>query len=429
MPPRAADAPPKIGLISATCLVIANMVGAGVFTTSGYALLDLGHPRRVMLAWAVGGIIACCGAISYGALVQRITKSGGEYIFLAEVFHPFAGFLAGWVSLLAGFTGAIAFAATSLEAYVYPSAGGWVAVAFLVGCGALHAVGLRVGALGQNAIVATKLVLVAGFVVWGAVRLPELGTQIDLPAQPFSIRKWAMALVWISLSYSGFNAAVYIASEVRRPQTFVPRALLWGTVIVTLGYLALNAIFVYTPPASFIAGKSDVAAASAEVLGGQTMAAATRLLVGLALASSISSMVMVAPRVYAKMAEDGLFPAWFSLEPDNAPPRAAIGLQVALASIVCLVSGLQDLLDYLGLTLSLCAAASVAGLLWLRCREGRERVPIPGGLLAPGIYIIATLLLAGLAASLRPMVLLGPGFTLLSGWIAYSLFHRQGLRA
>ena len=114
--------PPRFGLLTLVSLVVANMIGAGVFTTSGFALADLGTPDRVMVAWLTGGVLAVCGALSYGALVRRITDSGGEYLFLSRVIHPAAGFVAGWVSLLAGFTGAIAFAASALEAYALPAA-------------------------------------------------------------------------------------------------------------------------------------------------------------------------------------------------------------------------------------------------------------------------------------------------------------------
>lgn len=414
---------PKIGFISACCLVIANMIGAGVFTTSGYALQDLGHPNRVVLAWVIGGVIAICGAVSYGALVQRITESGGEYIFLSQVVHPFAGFLAGWISLWAGFTGAIAFAATTLEAYVWPDASGWVASALIVMAGGMHLAGLRVGAVGQNAIVSLKLLVIAAFLVLAAVTLPSLEPEVDLPAQPFSIRQLAMALVWISLSYSGFNAAVYLAGEVRDARRVVPRALLVGTLIVTLGYVALNAAFVYSPPASAIAGRQDVAAASAAILGGQPAELAMRVVICLALFSSLSAMLMAGPRVYAKMAADGVFPAMLALR-DGRVPRAAIVLQVTLACLVCLATQLRELLDYLGFTLSLSAAATVSCLQVLRRREGAGRVPIPGGLAVPGFYILATLVLAALAASLKPWSLVGPLVTVASGWVAYLIFRR-----
>ena len=239
------------GLPSATALVVANMIGAGVFTTSGFALQDLGSRGQVMAAWVLGGLIALCGALSYGALVRRMAESGGEYLFLSRFVHPLVGFVAGWVSLLAGFTGAIAFAATAFETYAVPPAvrphwlpEGMVGVGVILACGLLHARTVHHGLRAQNLVVILKLALLVGFlgyalavlarVGWPGSALPDLGTA-------FSLTAFASSMVWISLSYSGFNAAVYVAGEVREARTTVPRSLWLGTVVVTGFYLALNA--------------------------------------------------------------------------------------------------------------------------------------------------------------------------------------------
>ncbi len=208
------------------------MIGAGVFTTSGFSLADLGSRQYVMLAWLIGGVIAICGAISYGQLAQRITESGGEYVFLSRLIHPSVGFIAGWVSLLAGFTGAIAFAATAFETYAIPLSirpswfqPGMAAVVSIIGFGLLHSLILRTGLITQNLIVALKLVLIGGFIAVAFFVFPTgwQGMQIETEAAGFSIYAIASTLVWISLSFSGFNAAVYVTGEVRNPQTNVPR--------------------------------------------------------------------------------------------------------------------------------------------------------------------------------------------------------------
>ena len=174
------------GLVSATALVVANMIGAGLFTTSGFALADLGSRPRVMAAWLVGGVIALCGAVSYGGLVRRMAVSGGEYLFLSRVIHPGAGFLAGWVSLLAGFTGAIAFAATVFETYVVPESvrpawlpAGAVGIAAIVVCGSLHGIVVRYGVRAQNAIVLLKLLFLVGFVGFALIRFGDTGWLVS----------------------------------------------------------------------------------------------------------------------------------------------------------------------------------------------------------------------------------------------------------
>ncbi len=372
-----------VGWGSATNLVIANMIGAGVFTTSGYTLAQLGSPARVLWAWVVGGGIAMCGAVGYGVLVRRITESGGEYLFLSRNVHPLAGFVAGWISLLAGFTSAIAFAATGLEAYLMPPEvrPTWlpedtIAVAALLLCGGLHGARMQVGLVAQNWIVAVKLVLLATFAGWALTAFVTVGwVGMESPPSnrniaPFSITAFAQSLVWISLSYSGFNAAAYIAGEAKDGARSVPRALLAGTFVVFCTYLLLNFIFVYTPHPDAIVGRPDVAAIAAQSFGGTGAAQLVRVAIGFALLSSVSSMILAGPRVYAKMADDGVLPRF--LKADKTLPRGAIALQVLLAILVVLISDLRTLLSYLGFTLSLTAAATVASLYLMRAAPERE---------------------------------------------------------
>lgn len=427
-----------LGLWSATCLVVASMIGAGVFTTSGYSLADLHTPLRVMAAWVVGGLIAVCGALGYGALARHLTDSGGEYLFLSRVVHPAAGFVAGWISLIAGFTGALAFAATALEAYAVPEGArpawlpdGAVAIAAVAVCGFAHALHVRYAAGMQNTVVAIKLLLVIGFVLVAladSFRDGWSGAQAvaqDAPLPAFSLPAFAMSIVWISLSYSGFNAAIYVAGEVRQAERNVPRAMLVATGIVTGLYLMLNAIFVYAAPADAIRGQEDVAAIAAASIGGAPLAIIVRAIIVLGLLSSVSAMVQSGPRVYAKMAADGLFPRMFDFR--EGPPRAAIVLQSVLAIGIIAVTDLQNLLSYLGLTLSLSAAATVASLFWLQ-HTNKEPVATTSvwRLTAAACYVVATLVLAGLAVSMRPHQVTGTVITVAAGLAAYWIFKRNG---
>jgi amino acid transporter len=415
------------GLFSLVCLIIANMIGAGVFTTSGFALGDLGSANRVMAAWVVGGLIALCGAISYAGLVQRMTESGGEYLFLSRTIHPVAGFIAGWVSLLAGFTGALAFAALAFETYAFPMRPDWLppgsAAAVVVALAAvLHGFRVQTGAAFQNVIVVLKVVLIVGFLVFAAYIAATAGAApAPPPATPFSIAAFAGSLVWISLSYSGFNAAVYVAGEAKDAQRNAPRALWMGTAIVTVLYVALNAAFVYLPPFEAVVGKEDVAAQAAQAIGGSTAATAIRVITVLALLSSVFSLVMAGPRVYAKMADDGVFPRWFRFGGEGAP-TAAIVLQAALAIALILLSDLRGLLSYLGFTLSISAALSVASLFVIARREGRRPSAVWGYPLTPIFYVAATLVLAILAGRREPMQLLAAVITIVSGLVVYYAF-------
>jgi len=428
-------APKPIGLASATCLVVASMIGAGLFTTSGFALADLGTPGRVLAAWLVGGIVAVCGAICYGCLARRFCESGGEYLFLARAVHPAAGFMAGCVSLLAGFTGAIAFAATALESYVTPPDGrlgplppGAIAMGTVLLAALLHAWRVRPGARFQNGLVAVKFAILLSLLGlalwkypagWQGLSAAATGTTAD-----FSIFAFGLSLMWISLSYSGFNAAVYIAGEIERPEKAVPQALLLGTVLVGLFYLALNTVFLWGPPAAKITGQAEVAAIAAEALGGVWMARLMRVVIGLSLFTSISAMTMLGPRVYAKMADDGLLPGWF--RPAGEVPRAAIGLQTVLALVVIGLSGLRELLSYLGFTLSVSAALTVATIFLVRHREGAGALPVPFYPLPPMLFVGSTLLFATLAAQRNPWECVAGVGTILVGLVVYRRMPKEG---
>ena len=412
-----------LGLWSLVALVIGNMIGAGVFTTSGFALADLGSPLRVLAAWLIGGLLALCGALSYGALARLVPGSAGEYLYLSRIVHPAAGFIAGWVSLLAGFTAAIAYAALTFAAYALgpdAPAGRPVATAVIAVAVLLHALRVRQGAWVQNAAVAVKLALLAAFCGlaafgpggdWSGLAAPE--------APPLSLAAFALTLMWISFSYSGFNAAVYVAGEVPGAATLVPRALLLGTLVTVILYLGLNAVFVLAPSFEAAAGQQDVAAVAARVLGGETLAAAIRLLIALALFTSVSAMVMAGPRVYAKMAEDGVFPRVF--RPGDGPPTAAVALQGALATGVVWLTGLRELLSYLGFTLGLSAAATAAALFLAVRREPARGHELPGYPWAPAVFVAFTLVFAGLAATVNPAEMLAAAATIASGGLLYRL--------
>jgi amino acid transporter len=418
----------RVGLVSAAALVVGNMIGVGVFTTSGFALADLGRQEWVLLAWLVGGLLAMCGALSYGALARRIPESGGEYTFLSQTIHPLAGFLAGWISLVAGFTAPIAAAALGLQAYLVGSSSDgvrpeWIGTGAILIAGLMHGLRLREGVVLQNLAVGLKLLAIAILVVFAAGRLPpqDLGPS---GSESFELGAFAVTLVWISFAYSGWNAAVYVAGEVRDPDRNLHRSLVLGTLLVTVVYLALNTVFLYGAPVSALAGKAEVGAIAAEAIGGLGLRRAVSVLVALALFTSISAMVMAGPRVYARMAEDGLFPRIFA--PGRGVPGRAVALQVGLAILVLWYSDLATLIGYIGFTLSLSAAATIAGLIAMRLREGPERVPIPGYPWIPGIFVFVTLGTAGFMIMQQPGEAATGLLTVAVGAVLYFVIPSRG---
>jgi amino acid transporter len=421
--------------MSATTLVAASMIGVGVYTTSGYTLAALGTPERVIAAWVVGGLIAICGAAGYASLASRFAESGGEYLFLSKTLHPVAGLMAGWVSLLAGFTGAIAIAALGMETYLRPllfetSEGrltGEIAIPAVLFAAILHTVGVRVAARAQDVMVVLKAVLIGLFVVFALAtvrRWPGWENASPTPSPPLDWLAFANQLVWISFSYAGFNAAVYVASEVKDASRNVPRALIGGTVLVTILYVLLNAIFVYSAPvATITAGENidQIAATAAGAIGGDRLTIAVRFVIVISLFTSVSALVMTGPRVYAKMADDGFFPRWFRF--DDRAPTIAIWFQAVIAIVAISASTLKDLLGYLGLTLSVCSALTVAMLLLVRRRDkswGRW----VGGLPAI-VYVLGTLLLAVLYGIREPKQAIAAAVTVGVGVVLYPWIARR----
>jgi APA family basic amino acid/polyamine antiporter len=409
----------QLGLATATALVVANMIGTGVFTTSGFLLADLKSPWIVLAAWVVGGVIAMLGALSYGALARRIPESGGEYIFLSRTLHPAAGYLAGWVSLLVGFSAPLAAVAFAFDAYAKPWLGDWPpkisGSVLLILFSLLHAADVRRGAWLQNVAVGVKIILIVLFVGFAFFHLPASDENV---ATDFSLPTFGVSLVWISFSYSGWNAAIYIGGEVRDAERNLPRALLLGTGLVMLLYLALNAAFVFSAPVDALAGKLEIGLIAAEHLGGPMLANGVGVLVALALVSSVSSMVMAGPRVYSRMATDGYLPRW--LRTEVGPPRAAIYFQCGLALLLLWTATFEGLLTYIGFTLGLSTAATVVGLVRLRLREGAS-LRVPGWPWVPALFLLSVLGVTSFSIARRPVESLLGLATISIGWVAWRM--------
>lgn len=411
--------PRPLGLGSATALVVASMIGTGVFTTSGFLLADLGSPWVVLLVWLLGGMVALLGAMSYGALARRIPESGGEYIFLARTLHPAAGYVAGWISLLVGFSAPLAAAAYAFGEYtktwfndVSPKWSGSLLILLFT---AVHAAHVQRGARIQDGTVLLKIGLIVALVGFG---LANIDAPENAPAMTGSLSTFAVSLVWVSFSYSGWNAGIYIGSEVRDPERNVPRSLWLGAGLVAVLYVALNAVFVFAAPASELAGKLEVGRIAAEALGGASLREAVTALIALALVTSVSSMLMAGPRVYARMAVDGYLPRCLAVS--EGPPRAAIAVQATLALVMLWTTAFKSLLTYIGFTLGLSTAATVVGLLVLRRREG-VHIRVPGGPAIPWLFLVVVLAMTTLSIARQPVESLAGFGTIALGWLVWKI--------
>jgi len=370
-----ATVPRQIGGPTATLLVVGSMVGTGIFTTPGFVLRDVGSPAAALAAWAIGAVLALCGALSYAELAAALPANGGEYRLLGRIYHPAAGFAAGIVSLVVGFSAPLAASALAFGHYLAAAVPGVppapAAVALVLALAALHAAHVRAGGRALAATTALEVALAAAFVAAGLLR-GEPARLLGPPPPALAAAAspgFAVALVYVSFAYGGWNGAVYVAGEVRDPSRNLPRALLAGTSAVGLLYLALNAAFLSAAPAAELAGVVEVGHVAAERLLGPGAGRWLSGLVALVLASSVSAMLMAGPRVYAAMGADHPRLAWLARRTRGGGPAAAVALQAVLAVGMIATSGFGALLRYVGFTLSLVAGLTVLGVIVLRIRE------------------------------------------------------------
>jgi APA family basic amino acid/polyamine antiporter len=409
-----------LGSLALVALIIANTIGTGVFTTSGLSLASLGSREAVLLAWLVGGLHALLGVISYTWLVRRYPQSGGEYVLLSRSLHPGAGYVAGWVSLLAGFSAPIAAAAHGLEAYAGMPGTRWLGASVIIACAILHGLFSNTGVWLQNLAVGIKISLLLLLVVVGLSMIEIKPNLAALQATHWS--QFGATCVWITFSYTGWNAAVYVAGEIRDREGGLMWAGIGAVGIVLLVYVGLNAVFLYAAPTSQLVGKVDVGRMAAEQIGGASGASFLAWLVVLALFTSISSMSMAGPRVAWQMARDGYLPSVFGR--GGPPPTAAIFFQAALALTVFWFSSLEKILGMIGLTLILSSCGTVLGLFVEHYRTG-WRPESPFYPFIPICFVVSTLAMGIWMAIQFPYQALASVLVLATGWVSYYFQKKQ----
>lgn len=387
---------------AAAALVAGNMVGTGVFTSLGFQVIDFPGGFSIALVWLLGGVVALCGAASYAELGALFPRTGGEYHLLGKTWHPLAGFLAGWVSITVGFAAPVALACSAFGAYASgaffdgsPSARLACALAVLVAATLVHLMSLRVSGRFQLAATGFKLAALLGLALagWWA----PAATPISLMPQPGEVARlgdpaFAVALFFVAYSYSGWNAAVYIAGELKDPPRDLPKALLTGTGIVTLLYVLFNTAVLRSAPVDALRGQVDVGLVAGRHLFGESGGRAMGALIAAGLVSAISAMMWAGPRVAATMGQD--WPLFAPLARSNAAgvPWVATLFQAALAAGFLVSGGFQSVLTYTEFTLSLSTFLTVSGVFWLRWKAPHWTRPYRcwGYPVTPAIFLLAT---------------------------------------
>jgi len=397
--------PRELRLFSTTSIVIADTVGAGIFTTSGLLMAGLYNPVLMLLLWLVGGVLALCGALCYGELGAAMPEAGGEYVYLSRLYHPLLGFLTGWVSIMAGFSAPIAAASLGCSEYLaaaFPALFAWghpvlfrriLALAVIIIFTAVHYRGIKFGAVVQNWLTALKVLLIVALITAGfAVGRGDLGHLFE--GRPFTFdfggfKTIGLSLMWIMFAYSGWSASSYLGAEIRNPVRNLPRSLLIGTGVVTLLYFLLNLLFIYAAPPEEMSGVIAIGGLTAGRLFGDSVQSLISLLIAFALFSAISAFIILGPRVYFAMARDGCFFRMAGeIHPVFRSPHKSIVLQSMIAAVMVLTGTFDQILTYMGFSLGIFPLFAVFGVFRLR-RYGISVAPMPLYPLAPLIFLVA----------------------------------------
>ncbi|TAE44773.1 MAG: APC family permease [Cytophagia bacterium] len=395
---------------TAVTIVVANMVGAGVFTSLGYQALGTASVFPLLMLWVVGGVVAICGALSYGEMAALFPRSGGEYNYLSNTYHPAFGFLSGWISATVGFSAPVAMAAVALGSYastIIALPPQVIAISVIVLISLIHATDVGIGSIFQQYSTAVKVVLIIGF-IFGGLFFTQTPQPIQITPKEgdwtliFSAG-FAVNLAFVSFAYSGWNAAAYLANEIENPRINVPRALITGTLIVMVAYLLLNFVFLYTLPVDTYATEQlknikgngrplEVGYLSAQQFLGNAGAATMAGMIALLLVSSISAMIFAGPRVMQAMGEDIKSLNFLATKNKKGIPVLAIFIQSSISIILLLTAQFNTILYAIAFTLDIFTFSTVLGVFVMRFKAPKaERVYKTWGYpITPLIFLMAT---------------------------------------
>lgn len=418
----------KYTLSVAITLVIANMIGTGVFTSLGYQVGPIPSGFAILVLWAIGGVIALSGAFTYAEIATTLKRSGGEYYYLGKIYHPALGFISGWMSALVGFAGAISAVAIAIGEYSQDALGvstKLVAVAAIVVVSIIHWFGVKTGGLAQNILTSLKLALIAVFCfapffladnTSGVNFLPEAGDWSLVLSPGF-----AVSLVFVVYAYTGWNAAAYIAGNLENPDRNLPLSLITGTLIVAFIYLFLNGMFLYSASFAELEGQNDIGNVVAQKLFGHTTAVVFSGLFSFALLSTLSAMTIAGPRVTEAMGED--YPMLKTLSARNRydMPYIAILIQGVWSIFLVLVSSFKEIIQYISVSLSIFSMLTVLGVFLLRRKYSKSERPfsLPLYPIPPIIFTLCTCWMIFYMTKDDPRIILYSLATMVPGLVLY----------
>ena len=370
----------KFSTLTAVAIVVANMIGTGVFTSLGFQLVDIKSTFVLLSLWLVGGVIAFCGALAYAELASRLPRSGGEYNFLSRIYHPAAGFISGWISATVGFAAPSALAAMTFGAYLAASLGQvsatLMASLLVLALTLVHAFS-RVASGGvQTVFTLLKIlsIMLFVFLATGAVATPQEVRLLPVEGDWALLTggAFAVSLIYVNYAFTGWNAATYITNEIESPRKTMPFILAGGTLLVLVLYLMLNYTFLYVAPMSALEGKLETGVIVAEHAFGERGGRMMGLVLAALLISTVSAMVIAGPRALQVIGEDFRLFRFLSQTNANGIPMVAIFVQSGVTLFFIMSATFESVLVFAGFVMGVNTVFAVAGVFILRARETRE---------------------------------------------------------
>lgn len=420
--------PKNYTLTVAITLVIANMIGTGVFTSLGYQVEPLPSGFAIMMVWLLGGVVALSGAMTYAEISTTLKRSGGEYLYLSKIFHPSLGFLSGWMSSVVGFAGAISAVAIAIGEYATEATGistKVIAVMAIIVVSAVHWFGVKTGGRVQTMLTTLKLSLIAFFCIAPFFIHSVPKTEIHFLPQPgdwnlILSSGFAISLVFVVYAYTGWNASAYIAGNLDNPRKNLPISLITGTLLVVLIYLALNAMFLYTATFDELKGQNDIGNVVAHKLFGNMAGTIFSGIFSFALLSTLSAMTIAGPRVIEAMGDDYKLLQSFSIKNRYQMPYVALLSQAGWSIFLVLVSSFKAIIQYISVSLSFFSMLTVIGIFFLRKQSFvADSFKVPFYPIPPLIFIVCTTWMIYYVAIEDPKILLLSAGTMIPGYLFY----------
>lgn len=447
----------ELGLFDAVMLIVGNIIGIGIFVTTGEIAQTLPSPGGILLIWVLGGLLALAGALSCAELAASLPYSGGDYVYLREAYGSFVGFLSGWSSFLVTFSGSIAllavvftvfvsfflpilaldrvlFSAEILSFSLSLSLGHFFSIFVVFVLSAIHYIGVSMGRLVQNVLTLLKIGALLGIIVLavllGKGNVEHFSPFFDLD-KIGNLSAFGFAFIPVIFTYAGWNAVIYMAGEVKQPEKNLPCALLWANLLVIFLYLAVNVVYFYAVPVDKMQGAIRVSEVATTALFGYQTSAWITAMITVSILGALNVTVMIGPRIYFAMAQDGLFFGSLTrVHPRFYTPANAIVLQALWSSVLILTGTFNFLLNYVSVIIALFSALTVGALLVLRMRQPGLKRPykIWGYPLVPLLFVIANLGIAAATLQEKPLdALRGLGIVAL-GIPAYFFWQRRSKR-